>query len=83
MLKSIRPMQNGTFHSTATVCLLAAILCSCAGLSGSIDRIYLLGNTSGDHDFALELLQIVNNLEFPPIESGCREAIIIPRHFYP
>ena len=51
--------------------------------SGRVGRIYLLTNTSGDHDFALELLRIVNNLKFPPIESGCREEIIIPTHFLP
>lgn len=51
--------------------------------SGRIGRIYLVRNTSGDHDFALALLKIINALEFSPIESGCRETIIIPRNFRP
>src|SRR4051812_43832094 len=43
--------------------------------NGKIKFIYLLGNTSGDHDFALSLLEAVNQWSFEETQSTLCDVV--------
>jgi hypothetical protein len=42
---------------------------------GQIENMYLTGNTSGDHDFALAILGMAEKWKFKEIRSGCLQRI--------
>jgi hypothetical protein len=48
---------------------------------GKIEKIYLLRNTSGDHEFGVLVLNILNGAKFKPTNSGCYEIIDVPIRF--